>query len=87
MAENDNVYVIPFDKLDERYKNKDKRLYIPESKWRELEGKRGIVIGVVGDNIVRVVFPAIEEGEGSTNPVMLYFYEDTLDKVSFGPEG
>ena len=86
MTVNDNVYVIPFDKLDERYKNKDNRLYIPESKWRELEGKRGIVIGVVGDNIVRVVFPAVEECEGSLTPLKPFFYEDTLEKVSLGPE-
>lgn len=88
MTVNDNVYVIPFDKLDERYKNEDNRLGILESSWRELEGKRGIVVKVDGiiNDVVRVAFPAVEEGEGNTNPVMLYFYEDTLEKVSFGPE-
>ena len=87
MNVNDNVYVIPFDKLDERYKEESDRLGISESDWRELEGKRGIVakVGEIG-NIALVTFPAVEEGEGSTNPIMLYFYEDTLEKVSFGPE-
>ena len=86
MNVNDNVYVIPFDKLDERYKEKDNRLGISESYWRELEGKRGIVTDVSDiDNIVIVAFPAVEE-EGSSNPVKLFFYEDTLEKVSLGPE-
>ena len=87
MNVNDNVYVIPFDKLDERYKEEDNRLGIPESDWRALEGKRGIVAKVDEiNNITLVAFPAVEECEGSTNPIMLYFYEDTLEKVSFGPE-
>ena len=88
MNVNDNVYVIPFDKLDEWYKEKDNRLGIPKDVWRELEGKRGIVVDV--DEIVDVVlvaFPAVEEYEGSLNPLKLCFYGDTLDKVSFGPEG
>ena len=82
---NDNVYVIPFDKLDERYKEKDNRLGISERVWRELEGKRGVV-AKVSDNVVLVTFPAVEEGEGRTYPLKLYFYEDTLEKVSLGTE-
>lgn len=87
MTVNDNVYVIPFDKLDEWYKEENNRLCIPESDWRELEGKRGIVakVGEI-DNIALVAFPAVEDGEGSTNPIMLYFYEDTLEKIPFGQE-
>ena len=87
MNVNDNVYVIPFDKLDERYKEESDRLGISESVWRELEGKRGIVAKVDEiNNITLVAFPTIEECEGSTNPIMLYFYEDTLEKVLFGTE-
>ena len=86
MNVNDNVCVIPFDKLGEWYKNENNRLYIPESEWRELEGKGGIVTDVINiDNIVIVAFPALKK-EGSSNPVKLYFYEDTLEKVSFGQE-
>ena len=87
ICEGDNVYVIPFDKLDEWYKEEDNRLGIPESDWRELEGKRGIVakVGEIDDTAL-VAFPAVEECEGSTNPIMLYFYEDTLEKIPFGPE-
>ena len=87
MTVNDNVYVIPFDKLDERYKEKDNRLGIFERDWRELEGKRGIVVKVSEkDDTVLVAFPAVEECEGSTNPLKLFFHEDTLDKVSLGTE-
>lgn len=87
MTVNDNVYVIPFDKLDERYKEKDNRLGISNRFWRKLEGKRGIVVRVSEkDDTVLVAFPAVEECEGSLNPLKLFFYEDTLDKVSLGPE-
>ena len=52
----------------------------------ECEGKRGVV-AKVSDNVVLVTFPAVEEGEGRTYPLKLYFYEDTLDKVSLDSEG
>ena len=87
MNVNDNVYVIPFDKLNGRYKEEGDRLGISESDWRELEGKRGIVVRAseIG-NIALVAFPTVEECEGSTNPIMLYFYMDTLEKIPFGQE-
>ena len=79
MNVNDNVCVIPFDKLNEQYKEENSRLGIPESDWRALEGKRGIVVEVGEiDNIALVAFPAV--------PIMLYFYEDTLEKIPFGQE-
>ena len=79
MNVNDNVYVIPFDKLDEWYKEENSRLGILESDWRALEGKRGIVAEVSEiDNTALVFFPAVL--------MMLYFYEDTLEKIPFGQE-